>query len=110
MSGESGTLTPATRRAPGTSRRVSTALSAEVAACISTSMVLVIDLHSSPPVRRATATLDAAVAPWCASRDLPLALLEEREQVAIDDVGVRGGEAVRQARVVDFHGALDQLC
>ncbi len=44
------------------------------------------------------------------SRDLPLALLTEHEQVAIDNVGVRRGEAVRQARIVDFHRPFDQLC
>ena len=44
------------------------------------------------------------------SRDLPFALLAEREQVAVDELGMRGGEAVRQARIVDFHGPLDQLC
>ena len=42
-------------------------------------------------------------------RDLPFALLDEREQVAVDDVGVRGGEAVREARIVDLHDPLDQL-
>ena len=31
-------------------------------------------------------------------RDLPFALLAEREQVAVDEVGMRGGKAVRQAR------------
>ena len=35
-------------------------------------------------------------------RDLPFALLAEREQVAVDEVGMRGGEAVRQTRIVDF--------
>jgi hypothetical protein len=34
-------------------------------------------------------------------RDLPFALLDEREQVAVDNVGVGGGEAVREARIVD---------
>ena len=43
-------------------------------------------------------------------RDLPFPLLDEREQVAVDDVGVRGGEAVREARIVDLHRPLDQLC
>ena len=43
-------------------------------------------------------------------RDLSFALVAEREQVAIDEVGMRGGEAVRQARIVDLRRTLDQLC
>ena len=42
-------------------------------------------------------------------RNLPRALLAEREQVTIDDVGMRGGEAVRQPRMVNLHRPLDQL-
>ena len=41
-------------------------------------------------------------------RELQFALLAEREQVAVDEVGMRGGEAVRQARIVEFRGPLDQ--
>src|SRR6185436_5472250 len=43
-------------------------------------------------------------------RDLPLVLLNEREQIAVDDLGVRGGETVRETRIVDLHSPLDQLC
>jgi hypothetical protein len=43
-------------------------------------------------------------------RDLPSAVLDEREQVAVDEVRMRGGEAMRQARIVDFDSPLDQLC
>ena len=42
--------------------------------------------------------------------DLPFAALAECEQIPVDEVGMRGGEAVRQARIVDFHSPLDQLC
>ena len=43
-------------------------------------------------------------------RDLPFALLDEREQVAVDEVGMRTGESMRQAGIVDFGSPLDQLC
>ncbi len=43
------------------------------------------------------------------SGDFPLGPLAERQQVAVDELGVRGGEAMRKARIVDFHGPLDQL-
>ena len=43
-------------------------------------------------------------------RDLPFALLDEREQVAVDEVGMRTGESMRQAGIVDFRSPLDQLC
>jgi hypothetical protein len=35
-------------------------------------------------------------------RGLQFALLAEGKQVAVDEVGMRGGEAVRQTRIVDF--------
>src|SRR3954470_14592397 len=38
----------------------------------------------------------------CRSRDFPLALSDERKQVAVDEIGMRGGETVRQAWIVDF--------
>ena len=75
----------------------------------------------APPARTSFASLSGrrmveragcvpvALPPDADLRDLPFALLTEREQVAVDEVGMRGGEAVRQARVVDFHGPLDQL-
>src|SRR5215204_4322764 len=39
-----------------------------------------------------------------------LALPAECEQVAVHEISMRGGEAVRQTRIVDFFGPLDQLC
>jgi len=51
-----------------------------------------------------------ALPPDADLRDLPFALLTEREQVAVDEVGMRGGEAVREARIVDFNGPFDQPC
>jgi hypothetical protein len=64
------------------------------------------------PARRENSAHDSS--PWPSPRDpdlrdLPLALLAEREQVAVDEVGVRGGEAVRQTRIIDFHRPFDQL-
>ena len=44
----------------------------------------------------------------CGLGDLSLALLDECEQVPVDEVGVRGDQAVREPRVVDFDRALDQ--
>src|SRR5262245_40701538 len=41
--------------------------------------------------------------------DLPLALLDELEQVAVDDIGMRRDQTVRQSGVVDFRRAPDQL-
>src|SRR4029077_14431060 len=41
-------------------------------------------------------------------RDLPFALADKREQVAVDEIGMRGGQAVRQARIVDFDSTGDQ--
>ena len=37
-------------------------------------------------------------------RDLPFALLAKREQVAVDEIGMRRSKAVRQTRIVDPHG------
>jgi hypothetical protein len=51
-----------------------------------------------------------ALAPDADLHGLQFALLAEREQVAVDEVGMRGGEAMRQAGIVDLHGACDQLC
>src|SRR5262245_432782 len=42
-------------------------------------------------------------------RDLPFAVLDKREQVAVDEIGMRGGQAMRQARIVDFDSTFDQL-
>src|SRR5687768_14612207 len=39
------------------------------------------------------------------SGDIPFVLLAEREQVAVDEIRMRGGEAVWQARIVDLHGS-----
>jgi hypothetical protein len=36
--------------------------------------------------------------------------LQKLQQVGVDLIRMRGGEAVRQARIVDFHSPLDQLC
>src|SRR5262245_62671773 len=47
---------------------------------------------------------------WCGLRDLSFALLNEREQVPVDEIGMRGGQSVREARIVDFARAFDQLC
>ena len=41
-----------------------------------------------------------ALSPDSDLRGLPFAA--EREQVEVDEVGMRGGEAVRQTRIVDF--------
>lgn len=43
-------------------------------------------------------------------RGLPFALLTEREQIAVNQIGMRGGEAMRQARIVDLDGPVDQPC
>src|SRR5688572_15748070 len=42
--------------------------------------------------------------------NLPFALLAEREQVAVHNVGMCGGEPMRQARIVDFDSSLNQRC
>src|SRR5262249_15971981 len=49
--------------------------------------------------------------PRSASRlgDLPFPLLNEREQVAVDDVRMRRGEPVRETGIIEFRGSLDQL-
>lgn len=44
------------------------------------------------------------------SGDRLLDPLTECKQVAVDEVGMRGGQAVGQARVVDLPGSLDQPC
>ena len=41
-------------------------------------------------------------------RDLLFGLLAERQQVAVDEVGMRGSEPVRQTRIVDFCCSLDR--
>ncbi len=76
----------------------------------------------APPARTSFASLSGrrmveragcvpvALPPDADLRDLPFALLTEREQVAVDEVGMRGGEAVREARIVDFNGPFDQPC
>ncbi len=43
-----------------------------------------------------------------ASRDAALSLLDEREEVAVDQIGMRGGEPVRQAWIVDLDRSFDQ--
>ena len=84
-------------RAPRTSRRVSPELSVQASARMSTSIDLAIRL---PSFQWRDGVYHAA---------LPFALLAEREQVAVHEVGMRGGEAVRQARIVDFDRSVDQL-
>ena len=37
-------------------------------------------------------------------RDLPCAVLAKREHVAVDEIGMRGGEGTRQTRIVDLRG------
>ena len=63
---------------------------------------------ADPVKRRATATEHAAVAPRVdyATFGLPCG---ESEQIAGDEVGMITGEAMRQARIVDFRCPLDQL-
>jgi hypothetical protein len=86
MSGDSGTLMPAITRAPGISPRVTLELSVQAFGRVSTSIDLVICVHS----------FQADL------RDLSFTLLTKLEQVAIDEISMCGGETVRQARIVDF--------
>ena len=44
------------------------------------------------------------------SGDPPFLPLAEREQVTVDEVGMRGGQTMRKARIIDFHRAFNQLC
>jgi hypothetical protein len=50
------------------------------------------DVRSLDPLRMRDNDTDAGVTPGL--RDLPFALLDEREQVAVDEIGMRGGQAV----------------
>src|SRR5688572_13576967 len=99
MSGESGRRTPAITRLLGRLRRMSCEVSGEGAACTSISRDLVINylLVSLTNVRTtATDRCRCRHLVRLTSCNLPLASpLDEREQVAIDQVRVRGGEAMR---------------
>src|SRR5262245_46900245 len=83
MSGELGRSMPAISRVPS--------LIAATAACELPKVSLVIEIS------------------FDRLRDLQPATLQKLEQILVDAIRMRRREAMRQARVIDFRGSLDQL-